>query len=1592
MRVATGEIQINLNDEAALAGIRRVENQVHRSMRKIDAERADAEVGIDLKKFKKDLAEAKAILKAFDKQRAVITAQLEDKKLTAHRRKQLVEELAVMNRQLQAQIQIVEQKAQIVKGLDAQLSRQKQLTAEEQRQLKAEGESLKLAEAKRRADEKALTFESKRRLEAFKLQKAYKAAQDSLKRMNREVQVGVDAHLNKQVVIAEMLALKAELEAIGAEPVEVKTKLDSSLFGKVGAAAFGKFAQNAGRLGEISARLGPFTTNLRTWAFLLLPLGPLITGLIGSTTALTGVIASGLVGAMAAGSAGILGFGQAITATTLIVKPFIEQIGQARKASEAYDKAVREHGKDSEKAAKKLAILNSVLGHISPQARKQFVLLGQLGDRWRKLTADARPQVFMAVGAAIQTISDRMGSFAKRGVEAVTEVSRGWRAWMRGLQSGEAGQILDTTFRRANEAIRPLMDGLGALATWFGRIAESASRFLKPIADGFRDWAQGLADGVANGDRLDAAIDRIMGHAKSAGRLVVSTFNLLGAVLGAGADQGQNFAESISNVFDRWTKWLRAPENRGAVQDFFREAIDATTTFAKFVAKSIEIFFRISQAIAPAVDAIAKFALNIFKVGDAFANLVSVGPSIASLATTIAGIWSIAKIGAFLAMLQRVVGGFMAIRAAAGTAAAAMSLFGIGKFGSALAAGTAGTAAAAGAAAQNAKQMSLFKTAAAGAAGSAATLSRAALLARFGLAGLAAAVVYLGVKLLKGKSDAEAFRERLEAIDRTSANLTDNAARLRELGDAAKPLADNAEKSGKSLASLEAQLAKLPEGTAKWKAKLDEVNRAIQADIAAQAKQQKNLLQTIAASGQVVAATTNRLAASNALKRALQDEADQEALIADRKRAGLLIEPAITQELQRRQAATRAATATLDRANLSMINATRQAKGFTVNIDQSAQALTRLARTRPATAQAIGLQFPDPRQANRAAAAASRAIGAGVKQTVVMKIIADSRTAEQAIARLNQATVKQKVMRIVEQGGDKAINVLQAIAGRKLTPKESRVVEKGGPAAIAVLNKIIGTKIGDKRFAAIARDAASGVISRVLGMIAQMPASRTTHLRTILETIRIESVRRRGGGRPDAAGGYGQAGFKPGLRRSNAMIGEGGGPEWRYDMATGAAEKVWGPQLVNLRRSEAVIPTEQTYRGRGREILKDIAKDLGLRMYQAGKRAKPKLKVPSVYEAGATPIEPVRDATNESRELYQKRKKRVHNLNKDISEERQKLAKEKDVKKRRKINDKIKKLREDRDKYRDGAGELSSLKQLESRWKTWRERLQQMNEYKRQIDSIETQINTERSYMAAASARGDVAAWKQHQARRQGLLTAIRDKKAQAFSLAREGTQFKGTLGAELAAAEAEVAEGAVEKGPEVATAEALPVLSIEEYIENIGRTAEHNRLLLDRLHAEIDTPGDVNDDRAAQRALVAFYESIYGPVRSQVQRLGLPRDIALEKDLGATLLGARSELRGLEQPTADEQAINEQLRTRLKIAEDERTVANAFAAVAGGPGDIGTGGYYSARQAAGAGPNIYISTLHPADPATLAAIGSAATAGMGYQGSRPAPRSWSGY
>lgn len=179
-----------------------------------------------------------------------------------------------------------------------------------------------------------------------------------------------------------------------------------------------------------------------------------------------------------------------------------------------------------------------------------------------------------------------------------------------------------------------------------------------------------------------------------------------------------------------------------------------------------------------------------------------------------------------------------------------------------------------------------------------------------------------------------------------------------------------------------------------------------------------------------------------------------------------------------------------------------------------------------------------------------------------VKILADNKSAISSIQQIQRSKIAPKVAKILGQDTD-AKSKIQAL------------IKLGIPRKIATVLANTGSARG------------------AIAQLRQEMAAITSKTVTI-------TVRRVG----DAVGGTARAAGRGAGGAETALVGEGGGPEYIVDTATGRSRRVDSAQVVDLKPTEYVIPTESRYRGRALGLIAQMAADMGLVGYAGGRESK----------------------------------------------------------------------------------------------------------------------------------------------------------------------------------------------------------------------------------------------------------------------------------------------------------------------------------------------------------------------------------------------------
>lgn len=498
------------------------------------------------------------------------------------------------------------------------------------------------------------------------------------------------------------------------------------------------------------------------------------------------------------------------------------------------------------------------------------------------------------------------------------------------------------------------------------------------------------------------------------------------------------------------------------------------------------------------------------------------------------------------------------------------------------------------------------------------------------------------------------------------------------------------------------------------------------------------------------------------------------------------------------------------------------------------------------------------------------------------------------------------------------------------------------------INAVPGSKhVGISTNAAQARSEIASVQASIDGL-----SGKTIAVAVQQSFTKIENVVKRVAGHASGRGAGGQ---------ETAWVGEGGGPEYVIDSATGKGYRTHGPAIVGLSPSEYVVPTEDRYRGRALGLFAMLARDLNVPGYKGGRPAHkaPPMPIPDAIQPLSIPLSDIESKQSAAKAAYDKWHSSTASLTSQVA------TASRDARYAKSGPTKAK----DQQKLREAQAKLRHAKTEEAKHhkelQEWNRTLAEAKSFAAKIKHTETEVTNDRNAMAIAAGQGNYGAYSTAKTKRLAALHHLAQLVEQAQAVVKPGSQYALELEGQLqnATSEAESTEG-----------EEPPALTPAQEKE---RKALEAGVALAAL-----TPG-LGDDTSAAQQLVSFFETALSTAQSR----GAGPDVITE--LAGDVKTARSNLESLTSPSsgatnenADVQAQLNQANERAENEKRRANIAEGALGVLNGPGDIGQGG---ANAAAAVVQNIY--TLHPGDPATQRAIAEAAAGGFGYQRGRPSPR-----
>lgn len=360
-------------------------------------------------------------------------------------------------------------------------------------------------------------------------------------------------------------------------------------------------SQLGGALSELTDALPNLTGRTRIFGFAVgtvltaaLASLPILTSLLGSTTALAGSAGAAAIGMGALGIA-FAGAMVPLGGFGLVVADALTGFKKIKDAQAAYSLAVAAFGRESQQAETALMRLNGTVELFGGQAMvdavdgtKAFV------QAWREATAPAMQNLALILTDALSAANRLLPVFSEVVNLASAVVRSGLNDFFREMSGGEMQGVLKTLGSIFADLAPVLIKSATNFLIGFFQIAARLGPVLQFFADelfrasgAFRDWA--------TGGNLDTFVSQFYAWYN----LLKSVGGLLVTILDGGATTGQSLVVTLTEIVNRWNEWLQGAKGQNAMGKFFADAANLTKAFVGALADVVGFFFRIASAAMP---------------------------------------------------------------------------------------------------------------------------------------------------------------------------------------------------------------------------------------------------------------------------------------------------------------------------------------------------------------------------------------------------------------------------------------------------------------------------------------------------------------------------------------------------------------------------------------------------------------------------------------------------------------------------------------------------------------------------------------------------------------------------------------------------------------------------------------------------------------------------------------------------------------------------------------------------------------------------------------------------------------------------------
>jgi hypothetical protein len=528
---------------------------------------ADVELAVDLK-------EARAVLKEFEEQteamRLVLdpSIELSDEDLAAIEKDFRVAKSIVENQTIEVQIQAMLDEAQVqfekaqaerqLNDMEARAEIEIILREGELARAQAEMDRLEAnIEAELDTTQAAVEF-ARWRMEQganavevdldLKLSEAT-AAFDAW-RMSMSSQ-GIDTDVDPDTVRAT-IAFQRWIEAMEKEDIDVEVKTHetdggtglSKRMALIGAAVLA-LGENLG-----VALQGALSATVSILSSAIQGLGAAAGAAVPLVVALGTGLAAGIVGAQ--------GFGDALSAVN---DEFAAAAAEGRPMN--------------------LALLESseAFRNLSPNASAAASMFAKVRDEVGDLRTVVQDDLFDGMDQEINDLAETVLPSLEDGLRVAAQSVNGFAKDLSAIaQQTDFAGIIQSLDPALDDAFDSAEAFIGSIEPFLKTAAPAAERLADMIergAEAFEDWTKD----AKGQDDLRGFLDDGLTSLQRWMDLLQASGHLLGSIFSAGAESGDSFVISLTNIIERWESWMNDAENADAIQDFFDMGHDAIKAF-----------------------------------------------------------------------------------------------------------------------------------------------------------------------------------------------------------------------------------------------------------------------------------------------------------------------------------------------------------------------------------------------------------------------------------------------------------------------------------------------------------------------------------------------------------------------------------------------------------------------------------------------------------------------------------------------------------------------------------------------------------------------------------------------------------------------------------------------------------------------------------------------------------------------------------------------------------------------------------------------------------------------------------------------------